>query len=104
MRLLYAIGLESKRKKQVQRILVDSSLEVDTVSMNCEWKSLVFLALGLGVSPSDPALHSLGDGTSAANEQSRQSTALRSETGQHLIGIRWHEGVACLELTEQFSS
>jgi hypothetical protein len=51
----------------------------------------------------DPALHSLGGGPDAASEQSLHSTALHSETGQRLIEIQWHEGVPCLQLTEQCS-
>lgn len=104
MRLIHAIGLEPQRKKQVQRILVDSSLDVEPVTLECDWKSLVSLSLGLGVSPLDPVLHSLGGGTDAISEQNLHSAALRSETGQRLIGIRWHQGLPCLELTEQCSS
>ena len=101
MRLINAVGLESQHKKQFQRIVVNSSLDVDPVAMNCGWKSFVFLALGLGVNPMDPALHGLGGGKDAVSEKNLNSTALHSETGQRLIEIRWHEGVPCLELTEQ---
>ncbi|KAL8822873.1 MAG: hypothetical protein Q9191_006401 [Dirinaria sp. TL-2023a] len=104
MRLIHAIGLEPQCKKQAQRILVDSSLDVEPVTLDCDWKSLVFLSLGLGVNPSDPALHSLGEGTGALSEQTLRPAALRSETGQRLIGIRWHQGLPCLELTDQCTS
>ena len=104
MRLIQAVGLVSQRKKQFQRIIVDSSLDVDPVAINCSWKSFVYLALGLGVNPTDPTLHGLGQGKDAVNEQNLHSTALHSETGQRLIEIRWHEGVPYLELTEQCSS
>ena len=104
MRLIHAIGLESQRKKQFQRIVVNSSLDVNPPAMNCSWKSFVFLALGLGVDPMDPVFHGLGGRKDAVSEQSLQSTVLRSETEQRLVEIRWHEGAPCLELTEHCSS
>ena len=104
MRLIHAIGLESPRKKQFKRIVVNSSLDVNPLVMNCGWKSFVFLALGLGVDPNDPVLHGLGAGKDSVSEQSLHSTALHSETGERLVEIRWHEGVPCLELTEHCSS
>lgn len=104
MRLIPAIGLEPQRKRNVQRILVNSTLDVDPLVMDCGWKSFLFLVLGLGVNPSDPVLHNLGKGTDAVNEQNLQSMALRSEAGTKLIGIRWHERAPHLELTEQCSS
>lgn len=104
MRLIHAIGLEPQRKKQLQRVVVNSSLDVNPLAMNCGWKSFVFLALGLGVNPMDRVLHGLGGVKDAVSEQSLQSTALQSETGQSLVDIRWHEGVPCLELTEHCSS
>ena len=104
MRLIHAIGLESQHKKQFQRIIVNSSLDVNPLAMNCGWKSFVFLALGLGVNPMDPVFHGLRGGKDAVSEQSLHSTALHSETGDRLIEIRWHEGVPCLELTEHCSS
>ena len=104
MRLIHAIGLEPQRKKRAQRMLVDSSLHMEPVTLECDWKSLLFLSLGLGVSPLDPTLHSLGESIDAVSEQNLQSAALRSETGQRLISIRWHQGLPCLELTTQCSS
>lgn len=104
MRLIQAVGLEPQRKKQFQRTIVDSSLDVDPVAISCSWKSLVYLALGLGVTPTDPTLHGLGQGKDAVNEQNLHSTALHSEKGQRLIEVQWHEGVPYLELTEQCSS
>ena len=104
MKLIHAIGLEPQRQKQFQRIVVDSSLEVSPLAMNCGWKSFVFLALGLGVDPMDPVFHGLGGGKDAISEQSLHSTALHSETGQRLVEIRWDEGVPCLELTKHCSS
>lgn len=64
----------------------------------------MFLALGLGVDPMDPVFHGLGTGKDGIMEQSLQSTALHSDTGQRLVEIRRHEGVPCLELTEHCSS
>lgn len=104
MRLIQAVGLESKRKKRFQRIVVDSTLDVDPVAINCSWRSFVYLALGLGVNSIDPTFHGLGRGKDAVNEQSLYSTALDSQTGQRLIEIRWHEGIPHLELTDQCSS
>ena len=104
MRLIQAIDLETRHKKQFQRIIVDSSLDVDPVAINCSWKSFAYLALGLGVNPIDPTFHGLGRGKDAVDEQSLHSTALHSETGQRLIELRWHQGTPCLELTEQCSS
>lgn len=104
MRLIQAVGLESKRKKRFHRIIVDSTLDVDPVAINCSWRSFVYLALGLGVNATDPIFHGLGRGKDAVNEQNLHSTALLSETGQRLIETRWHEGVPYLELTEQCSS
>lgn len=104
MRLIQAVGLEPQRKKHFQRIIVDSSLDVDPMAMECSWKSFVFLALGLGVDATDPTFHGLGRGKSAVNERDLHSTALSSETGKHLIELRWHEGVSCHELTEHCSS
>ena len=104
MRLIQVVGLEPQRKKQFQRIIVDSSLDVDPMAMDCSWKSFVFLALGLGVDAADPTFHDLGRGKRAVNERDLHSTALRSGTGKHLIELRWHEGMSCLELTEQCSS
>ena len=85
-------------------MVVDSSLDVDTIAVECSWRTVVFLALGLGVSPSDASLHSLGGDKTAVNEQSLQSAALHSENGQRLIELRWHEGSPSLELTEQCST
>ena len=104
MRLIHAFGLEAQREKQFQRIVVNSSLDVNPLDMNCGWKSFVFLALGLGVDPMDPFFHGLGGGKDGVSEQSLHSTALHSETGQRLVEIRWHEGVPCLKLTEHCSS
>ena len=105
MRLIHALRLEPKLKKSVQRILVNSNLDVDPITMRCEWTSLVFLVLGLGVSPSDPFLHSLGGGpgADALSEKNLHSTALLSDTGQRLIAVRWYESLPYLELTEQCS-
>ena len=104
MGLILAINLTSQRKRQAQRMVVDSSLDVDTIAVECNWRTVVFLALGLGVSPTDASLHSLGSDKKAINEQSLQSTALHSENGRRLIEIRWHEGGPSLELTEQCST
>lgn len=104
MRLIQAVGLESKRKKRFQRIVVDSTLDVDPIAINCSWRSFVYLALGLGVNAIDPIFHGLGRAKDAVNEQNLHSTALLSETGQRLIETRWREGVPYLELTEQCSS
>ncbi len=104
MKLINAIGLDFQRKKQFQRIVVNSSLDVNPLAMKCGWKSFVFLALGLGVNPMDAVLHDLGRGKDAVSEHSQQSTALHSEAGERLIEIRWYEGVPCLELTDHCSS
>ena len=104
MRLIRAIGLESQGEKQFQRIVVNSSLDVNPLAMNCDWKSFVFLALGLGVSPLDPVFYGLGGGKDGASAQSLRSTALHSEMGQQLVEIQWREGVPYLELTEHCSS
>lgn len=104
MRLILATGLVPQRKREVQRIVVNSSLEVDPMVMNCDWKSFLFLAIGLGVDPSDPVLHDLGRGADAINEHTVQSFALRSEAGARLIEIRWHKAGPRLELTAQCSS
>lgn len=101
MRLIQAVGLKVPSTRQVQRFLVDSNLDVDPVTIECDWKSLVLLALGLGVSPLDTTLRDLGEGTVAVSEQNLRSTALRSDTSQRLINIRWLGGTPYLELTEQ---
>lgn len=104
MRLIHALGFEPRRKREAQRILVNSSLDVDTVVINCNWKSFVFLAIGLGVNASDLVLHDLGSGADVINEHAVQSSALRSEAGMKLIDIRWQKGTPHLELTAQCSS
>lgn len=104
MRLVPVLGLEPQRKREVQRFVVNSTLDVDPIVMNCDWKSFLFLVLGLGVNPSDSVLHSLGKGTLAVNEPNMQSMALRSEAGTKLTSIRWHKKAPHLELTEQCSS
>lgn len=104
MRLILAASLEPQRKRAVQRILVNSSLDVDPTVMNCDWKSFLFLAMALGVDPSDPVLHDLGRGADSINEHSVQSFTLRSEAGIKLIETRWHKVEPYLELTALCSS
>ena len=105
MGLILANNLaSSQRKRQAQRMIVDSSLDVDAIAVECSWRTLVFVTLGLGVSPTDTSLHSLGGDKNAINEQNSQFTALHSENGQRLIDIRWHEGSPSLELTEHCST
>ncbi|KAL8721908.1 MAG: hypothetical protein Q9225_001504 [Loekoesia sp. 1 TL-2023] len=104
MGLVKADKLTPQRKRQAQRMVVDSSLDIDTIAVDCNWRTVVFLALGLGVSPIDASLHSLGGNKNAINEQSLRPTALHSENGQRLVEIRWHEGGPSLELTEKCST
>lgn len=104
MRLIHAIGLEPQRKSRARRIIVDSSLDLAPVIVECGWKSLVILSLGLGVSPTDPTWDILSETAAEISEQRLHLTALHSELEERLIDVRWQEGNLRLELTEECSS
>lgn len=104
MRLIHAIGLEPQRKSRARRIIVDSSLDLAPAIVECGWKSLLILSLGLGVSPTDPTLVILSETAAEISEQRLHSTALRSESEERLIEVRWQEGNLRLELTKECSS
>ena len=98
MRLILAIGLEPQRKREAQRILVNSSLDID-----CDWKSFLFSVIGR-VDPSDPVFHGFRSGAGAINKRTVQCFSLRSEAGPILMSATSIKVGPHLELRAQCSS